>query len=318
MDSHITDRRVVVVGAGIVGLTTALALAERGARVRVVAEAIDAPDSSVAAALWALPHVEQSERVREWAYETLARLRREADPADGVREQECRVVGIASATQDPWTRGFTPAIRPARADELPDGCGAGTVSSIPLVDTSRYLPALRARCARRGIPVVREHVTDLAAVAGADEIVVVAAGAASATLLGDTEAGVLGSQVVRLGNPGLTRTTIVRDGPLAPLTIVPRFDDVVVVGGASSATDRVPDAEVAADLLARARRVEPALADAAVLSHAVGHRPVRPRIRLQREPGAPGTVFSCYGHGGAGIALSWGTAGAVADLVAAA
>lgn len=315
-------RRVLVVGAGVVGLTAALELVDRGARVRILADQIEASDSAVAAALWAVPYVERSERVRAWAYTTLARLRRDASAEHGVREQECRVVGIAPAVADPWTRGFTPAIRAATPAELPPGSAVGTVSSIPLIDTSRFLPSLRARCVAAGVTIERARVDDLAAFTtsgelDSDEIVVVAAGAGAPALVDDAEGSVLRSQVVRMTNPGLTQTLIVRDGDAAPLTIVPRFDDVVVVGGGDDRYDPAVDRDETAAMIARARRVEPLLGDAETISAAVGHRPLRPRIRVAADRIGAARVVHCYGHGGAGIALSWGTAATVADLVAA-
>ena len=43
---------------------------------------------------------------------------------------------------------------------------------------------------------------------------------------------------------------------------------------------------------------------ARVLEHRVGLRPARPSVRVERD----GDVVHCYGHGGAGVTLSWGTA----------
>ena len=55
-------------------------------------------------------------------------------------------------------------------------------------------------------------------------------------------------------------TTIVRDGPFAPLFIVPRFGDVVVGGPiGDGALDPDPDPVVESELLSRARLVEPAV-----------------------------------------------------------
>jgi D-amino-acid oxidase len=51
-----------------------------------------------------------------------------------------------------------------------------------------------------------------------------------------------------------------------------------------------------------------------VLRHRVGLRPARPQVRVERV----GDVVHCYGHGGAGVTLSWGTADEVAELVGAA
>ena len=54
----------------------------------------------------------------------------------------------------------------------------------------------------------------------------------------------------------------------------------------------------------------PELRGARVVRHKVGLRPVRPAVRLERV----GDVVHCYGHGGAGVTLSWGVADEVASL----
>jgi D-amino-acid oxidase len=53
-----------------------------------------------------------------------------------------------------------------------------------------------------------------------------------------------------------------------------------------------------------------------VLAHRVGLRPVRPQVRLETQavPGGRHVVHN-YGHGGAGVTLSWGCALAVAGAV---
>jgi D-amino-acid oxidase len=93
---------------------------------------------------------------------------------------------------------------------------------------------------------------------------------------------------------------------------VPRAHDIVV-GGTEQPGEwsRTPSPDDAEAILARARRLVPELAAAAVLRHRVGLRPARPQVRVERV----GEVVHCYGHGGAGVTLSWGTADEVAELV---
>jgi D-amino-acid oxidase len=68
---------------------------------------------------------------------------------------------------------------------------------------------------------------------------------------------------------------------------------------------------VAGAILRRALRLVPELAGAEVIGHRVGLRPARAEVRLERV----GDVVHCYGHGGAGVTLSWGCARDVAALL---
>jgi D-amino-acid oxidase len=51
------------------------------------------------------------------------------------------------------------------------------------------------------------------------------------------------------------------------------------------------------------------------VAHRVGLRPVRPAVRLDsgQLPGGQ-TIVHNYGHGGAGVSLSWGCAADAAEL----
>ncbi|HEX6149627.1 FAD-dependent oxidoreductase, partial [Nocardioides sp.] len=79
--------RVVVVGAGVVGLTAAVRLAERGHRVDVLARDLPLETTSVvAAALWYPYEAHPRQRVHAWSastYDTLVDLA--AEPRTGVR-----------------------------------------------------------------------------------------------------------------------------------------------------------------------------------------------------------------------------------------
>ncbi len=61
--------------------------------------------------------------------------------------------------------------------------------------------------------------------------------------------------------------------------------------------------------------IDPRLRGATILGHRVGLRPYRPEVRLESEPFGGGVLWHNYGHGGAGISLSWGCA---AEITAAA
>jgi D-amino-acid oxidase len=71
-------------------------------------------------------------------------------------------------------------------------------------------------------------------------------------------------------------------------------------------------------VLERAAELVPQLRRARVLASRVGLRPARPAVRLEsahHPDGRPGGVVHCYGHGGAGVTLSWGCADEVVACV---
>jgi len=157
----------------------------------------------------------------------------------------------------------------------------------------------------------------LAALPRHGDVVVNCTGLGSRLLAGDTAVYPVRGQVVRLEQIGLARVWL----DSATVTyVVPRSHDIVVGGTSDDGSwDRRPDPATARAILRRATELVPELADARVLGHRVGLRPARDRVRLELEPregAAP--VIHCYGHGGAGVTVSWGCADEVASLAAAA
>ncbi len=116
-------------------------------------------------------------------------------------------------------------------------------------------------------------------------------------------------QVVYVEQVGLERWWLDADGPTY---VIPRSRDIVL-GGTDAEGDwsRTPSPDTADAILARAAALVPEVRRARVLRHKVGLRPARPVVRVERDGG----VVHCYGHGGAGVTLSWGVADEVVALV---
>ncbi|MGY1795118.1 FAD-dependent oxidoreductase [Geodermatophilus sp. SYSU D00525] len=308
---------MAVVGGGVVGLTCALELARAGHRVRLhTADPWAATTSAVAAAIWFPYRASPADAVLRWAAASLGVLTGLADdPATGVRMRPGTYVH-RTPDPDPWWTPGIPGVRPATPEELPPGVPAGTRCTLPVVDTGSYLPWLATACGAAGVTTVPGRVGSLDDVPG--DVVVVAAGLASGPLLGDDSGVPVQGQVARLADPGVPEWLLDEDGPAGLTYVVPRGRDVVVGGTAvEGATGRDPDPAVEAAILERACALVPALRGQPVLSRAVGLRPGRPTVRLELLDVGERPVVACYGHGGAGVTLSWGCAAEVAAEVSA-
>ena len=124
-------------------------------------------------------------------------------------------------------------------------------------------------------------------------------------------------QVVVVGQVGVEQWLLAQTDPVALTYVVPR-ERTVVLGGTADvgATGLEPDPATAEAVLERCCALVPALRGAPVLAHRVGLRPTRSSVRLEAGLLADGRpVVHDYGHGGAGVTLSYGCADDVVRLV---
>lgn len=354
-----SDCDVLVLGAGVSGLTTAVCLAEAGMRVTILAAAPPAETtSSVAGAIWGPHLVENSPRTARWALVTLAQLREfAADPATGVRiatgVEATRSTPPAStppagtppppaSTQSPgappastrataqkppdWLRELGAV--PCPAGSLPGGFASGWRYGAPLVRMPAYLGYLHARFEAAGGRVEAGLARSLSGV-GAEHgarVVVNCTGSGARDLASDQGVRVFRGQVVVAENPGVTEFFIGLPDATTELVYLFPHGDILVLGGTEVADDwnQQPVPDVAERILRDCAAVDPRVTGARVLDHRVGLRPFRPRVRLEAETpvaarashAAGPAVVHNYGHGGAGITLSWGCAREAAALVA--
>jgi D-amino-acid oxidase len=301
---------VVVIGCGVIGLSTALRLREAGLDARIVAA--DPPQkttSAVAAAIW-YPYKAYPERdVLRWGRRTFEVLEElVTEPKTGVQMREGLELRRGRAGE-PWWAGAVPGVRRCTEDELPPGYRDGHAFVVPVVEMPVYLRYLRDRFAAAGGTVERRLVSHMDELAGEAALVVNCAGLGAREMVGDASMAPIRGQVLRVRNPGLDRFFLDEDDPEGVTYIVPRSEDCVLGGTADEgAWETEPDPGTAAAILRRCSALEPRLAGAEVLGHGVGLRPGRPEVRLEREAGDGLSVVHNYGHGGSGVTLSWGCA----------
>ncbi|GAA1957879.1 FAD-dependent oxidoreductase [Agromyces allii] len=305
------SQRVTVIGAGVIGLSIAVELADAGHDVTVVADTDTMQTvSAVAAAVWFPYRSERSPMADELLRSSFARFSRlSTDPAAGVEMRAGTVVERIPSTDRSWAADVPGAVE-ADPRLLPAGASSGIRATLPLVVIPAYLPWLRAQALSRGVAFERRTVTRLGELVGGADTVVIAGGIRGGELLGgDADVFPVRGQVVHVANPGLTDWIIDNDDPAGVTYVFPRRDDVVI-GGTSidGSWDLRVDVDTELAILERAAALVPAIAGQPVVGRAVGLRPARPTIRLERVTQHELPVIAAYGHGGAGVTLSWGTA----------
>jgi D-amino-acid oxidase len=308
---------VVLLGCGVSGLSCGVRLLEAGHTVEIWARELPPhTTSNIAAAVWGPYRAFPQDRVTAWAGRTFEELCALAEQPDtGVR----RVLGLEvlhAPAPDPWWRPCVSRFRRATAAELPPGYVDGFVYEAPVIEMPRYLPYLLERFRRLGGSVRQREVRSLDEAWAVAPLVVNCTGLGSRSLLGDETLFPVRGEVLRVAPLPEERFLIDEDEARGMSYVIPRSRDCILGGTAEEGSWSLePDPAQAEALLSRAARLLPAGTRIQVLQHLVGLRPGRPSVRLEAEQVGPHRVIHNYGHGGAGVTLSWGCAEEVAALV---
>jgi D-amino-acid oxidase len=311
--------RIVVVGCGVTGLSTGIRLLEAGHEVTIWAR--DLPPnttSNIAAAIWYPYRAFPRERVLAWATRTLDALYDFVQvPGAGVSLIETVEVYRGPA-HEPWWRHAVRSFRFAGPSDLPEGYASGYVFETVLVEMPVYLPYLLSRFQALGGAIEQRAVSSLDEPARQAGVVVNCAGLGNVDLLGDREMYPVRGQLVRVERIEERRAFLddYEDELSVIAYVVPRSADTLL-GGQARPDDWSADADpaIAAEIVARCSRLVPEVAGTRVLEHLVGLRPGRSSVRVEAEETPAGLVVHNYGHGGAGVTLSWGCAEEVVRLV---
>ena len=309
---------VLVIGAGVSGLTTGICLAEAGLSVTIRTAVRPGQTTSVAAgAVWGLVRVGPPDRVLEWGQaglEALAKLA--AEPGTGVRMASGREVSRGPLEPHYWT-GLIDGLRMCDQAELPAGYTHGWHYSAPLATMPVYLGYLSARFERAGGTLEVSPAGSLAELAGTAPVVVNCSGAAARELVPDPAVVPVRGQVVIAANPGIEEFLIDRDPEPPWIAYMFPHGAEILLGGTNdeSNSEQDPQDNIAERIVATCAAIDPRLRGAEILAHRVGFRPCRPEVRLESEPLDGGVLWHNYGHGGAGVSLSWGCAAEITRAV---
>lgn len=292
------------------GLSCAVLLAEAGHAVEIWAAALPPrTTSNVAAAFWYPYQAFPRDRALHWAKVSYRRfLALAGEPGTGIRLH--RLVDLyREPVERPWWADAVPEHSRLLPHERPPGFAEAFAFTSPVVDTRQYLPWLLQRFETAGGRVVERRLHSLDEALARAPVVLNCTGLGARTLASDPEVFPIRGQLVHVADPGIADIMLDEHGPDGLTYVVPRGDGCVL-GGTSDPhdDDTMPRPADSAGIVDRCARLDPRLAQARRRAEVVGLRPGRSTVRVEAEPRGEGLVVHDYGHGGAGVTLSWGCA----------
>lgn len=325
---------VVVLGAGVVGLSTALNVQQvvPGARVTVMADKFYEQTTSYGSggmfipSLRAFPNTDVG-LLRKWFgaswkfYQELA-LGPEAGAAGAIVMSGYHLQNADFFPGDPLYKEFVFSCEDMTATEMKN-MGfqnfrhAQKVTTI-IIYMRKYMMWLRKKFEKNGGVLRQKHIRNLHELFGDYDLLVNCSGLGSRQLFGDTKVHPIRGHIVRVRAPWVKQWFHTDDDRY----IIPG-ENLVGLGGlfqTGKDSETVDPLESQA-IREKCERLFPAIKGAKVDHDWIGIRPGRERgVRLETEvlkvDGKSLPVVHNYGHGSHGVGCSWGTAVYAAKLAA--
>lgn len=310
---------ITVLGCGVSGLSSGIALLERGHDVQILTKEYPVETTSaVAGAIWFPYEARPFEKVNSWSLESFNRFKKMSkDSLTGVSMIDYAI--ILDTKETPWWLQSIPSdhIISDSVSGFFEKDYPGYIVNVPLIETPVYLPWLTNRFKSLGGTITKREIS------GLDELndfglTINCTGLGAKSLFSDCEMYPIQGQIVRVGADssvkGIATDFLFGNNSEDMAYIIPRKDGIILGGSARTGKNSTePDHEFTSRILSYNSEYEPKLMEMPILEIKVGLRPGRSEIRLEKDPNLP--VIHNYGHGGAGYTVSWGCANSVLNLV---
>lgn len=347
--------RIAIVGSGVIGLSIACRLADRDSNnISMTVFSGQSPletTSAVAAAYWAPYWIGAYNR--EWATATLEQLQSmeiTSNPEMGLKVVEFRELldeaGAAELSQTLeeayWWRHLPGVDFSWKPLDIP------IQLTLPKLGAFSFTSEVRFHTVVARMPDYLSYLKQRATISGRvafesrwidrldtlletfDSVINCTGWGAKKLVMHDPETAsmrLLAGHVVRVETHSLPYAISLHRGPFKkrPLYIVPRhgsIDDAICGGTAIEIADvldprlpfQFPIDETCEDIYQLCASFSGGIAAGRRCENLVGLRPMRSSVRIERDSENE-RLLHCYGHGGSGLTLSWGSADQIVRLL---
>ncbi|GAN09249.1 D-amino-acid oxidase [Mucor ambiguus] len=329
-----TSKPIVVLGAGVIGLSTALQLKQKGYKnVMIVAKYVPGNmcieyTSPFAGAHWRTMAPNNNPLLKKFdtvTYNRFMELTKSSENSGIMAAPSYDYYDDAELPEnaDPWFQDLVQDFEIlTEKDDLPHGAKIGHKYTTVLINTPVYIAWLAAKFEELGGEIVQRNVGHIDEVfnIAKNPFVINCTGLGARFLGGVSDEAVFPTrgQTIVIKAPHIKRT-ITHMGAQGITYVIPRSDGTVILGGTADKHDfnPFPEAKTNKIILEKTFALCPELMDKPleIVKYNVGLRPSRiggvrieNEIITSRNNKQKVQVTHAYGHGGFGVQSSWGSA----------
>lgn len=304
--------KIAVVGAGILGLTNAVMAQEAGFQTTIYSELHTYHTTSrIAGATFAPYSVPLTEQVIQLTADGWSTFTDLAEDTQKTGVRKINYWEIESDWVDPKQKPYLEVMRDLQIFErphVPGGYLHGLRYQTFMIDMPIYLPYLVRRFMDQGGIFVTQKFTSLEEMAQLeDDAIFNCTGLGAKELTGDQNMVAMKGQLAVVGSRLDLTDAIKHDGFYA--FPQPQTRRTILGGTVVENSDPTVEPGTTQAIINGNKRILPGLSEKDVIEAVVGLRPFRKNdVRIETENVDGKLVIHNYGHGGAGVTLSWGSA----------
>ncbi|KAG1048753.1 hypothetical protein G6F43_008876 [Rhizopus delemar] len=338
-----TQVKIIVIGAGVIGITTALLLKQKGYEdVKIVAKHVPGNmdiqyTSPYAGAHWRTMAPNNDlmlQKLDAISYRQFLKIAENSNLLDTgimVVPSYDYYQTLSPDHTDPWFKNIVKDFNFLNEkDELPEGAKIGHYYTTVLINSPVYLKWLETKFKELGGIIEQRMIRDIKVFADQNkdvDVLINCTGLGSKYIGGVKDKALYPTrgQTLVVKAPHVKRT-LSYVGNHGITYVIPRSDGTAILGGSCDENDSNPfsDEDTNRRILAFTKKLCPELyqnGDPEIVAYNVGLRPTRkggPRFEndiIYTKKGRKVLVTHAYGHGGFGFQSSWGSAEYTVDLM---